>query len=188
MPTATVRREAIASDGQPPSAQRGAAQGRIGARSSPMSNETARQRGCRRVGVAARAERQGLHFARDRRDHARMAVSQLVHAVAVEVEDASPVDVGQHRALRPHDLGQARRRQRLSQEVALVLVERGARPLAQGDAPRRARRRHVPFAFARRQSGIFHLAGARSPFISISVSRTASSAPRMSSACVGAVT
>jgi hypothetical protein len=38
-----------------------------------------------------------------------MAVAQLVHAVAVEIEDAPPVDVGQHCALGPHDLSQARR-------------------------------------------------------------------------------
>lgn len=56
-----------------------------------------------------------------------------MHAVAVEIEDASRIDVGKHRALGPHDLRQARRRQRLAEEIALIIVERIARPLAHLD-------------------------------------------------------
>ena len=67
-----------------------------------------------------------------------MAVAELMDAVAVEIENAPAVDVGEPGALGADDLGQAGRRQRLAQKIALVLVERRARPLAQS---RRAIRR-----------------------------------------------
>ena len=84
-----------------------------------------------RVGIAARAEGQALHLAADRLDHPRVAVAELMDAVAVEIENALAVDVGEPGALGADDFGQARRRQRLAQKIALVLVERRARPLAQ---------------------------------------------------------
>jgi hypothetical protein len=51
-------------------------------------------------------------------------------AVAVKVEDALTLDVGQNRACGQHDRGETGRRQRLAEEITLVLLER-----------RRARRR-----------------------------------------------
>src|SRR5271156_4856809 len=90
-----------------------------------------------------------------------MAVAELMHAVAVEIEDAPPVDVDQSCALGPHDLRQARRRQRLAQEIALILIESVARPLAQGLPPSGARWRDVDVAFAEQHSAVFHLTRAR---------------------------
>ena len=108
------------------------------------------KRGRGRVGIAARAEGQALHLAADRLDHPRMAVAELMDAVAVEIENAPPVDVGEPGALGAHDFGETGGRQRLAQKIALVLVERRARPLAQRRAPRGARRADVHVAFAQR--------------------------------------
>ncbi len=85
--------------------------------------QTARQLDRRPVGVAARAERQGRQRLAHRRQHRRVAVADLVHAVAVKVEDAPPGGVGQPRALRALQRIQAGRRQRRVQEPAGVLGE-----------------------------------------------------------------
>ena len=117
-------------------------------------DEAPRERRRGRIGETARAERQGFHFTADRGDDLRVAVAELMDAVAVKIEDAPAVDVGQDRALGAHDRRETRRRQRLAQEIALVLVERGARGIAERGAPFRPRRRNIDVALDRRRTGV----------------------------------
>ena len=51
------------------------------------------------VSVAARAKRQGVELRLDRGHHARVTVADLVHAVAVEIEDAPALEVDDVAAL-----------------------------------------------------------------------------------------
>ncbi len=100
------------------------------------------------VGVAARAEGQTVDLGLDGRDDARVAVAELVDAVAVEIEDAAPLDIDERGALGPLDDIETRRRQGLVQEVALVGVEKVARLGAELCPPSGAQRRKITVALA----------------------------------------
>ena len=119
-------------------------------------NEAPRERRRGRIGETARAEGQGFHFAADRGDDLWVAVAELMDAVAVKIEDAPAVDVGQNRAFGAHDRRETGRRQRLAEEIALVLVERGARGIAERGAPFRSRGRNIDVALDRRRTGFVH--------------------------------
>ena len=119
-------------------------------------NETARKRRCGRIGETARTEGQGFHFAADRGDDLWMAVAELMDAVAVKIEDAPTVDVGQNGALGAHDRCKTGRRQRLAEKITLVLVERGARGIAERGAPFGSGGRNIDVALDRRRTGFVH--------------------------------
>jgi hypothetical protein len=106
-------------------------------------DEAPRERDRVRVGEPARRERQRVERALDCLDDARMPVPDLMHAVAVEVQVAAAFHVGEPGARRASERVHARRRERLMQEVARVLVEQGAR--------RRADVRRLPLPAARRE-------------------------------------
>ena len=119
-------------------------------------NEAPRERRRGRIGETARTEGKAFHFTADRGDDLWVAVAELMDAVAVKIEDAPAVDVGQNRAFGAHDRRETRRRQRLAEEIALVLVERGARGVAERGAPFRPRRRDVDVAFGRWRTRVVH--------------------------------
>ena len=101
------------------------------------------------TGVAARAKGQQVELRLDRRDHGWVAVAHLVDAVAVEVEDAPPSQVGEPRALGTFDDVEARRRKRLVKEDLGVRVQERARRLVDVVAqPAASQRRGVDVALA----------------------------------------
>lgn len=79
-----------------------------------------------RVRVPAWAEREFLQLADDCGDDPRIPKTDLVHAVAVEIQVRAPLQVFDLRAATGTQHIQARRGQRLVQEPAGVLVEAGA--------------------------------------------------------------
>ena len=81
----------------------------------------------RRVGEAARRERQGVELVLHRGDHVRMAVADLVHVVAVEIHEPPAVDVGEPDALGGGQRIEAGGGQRLVQEDVRVGVEQRPR-------------------------------------------------------------
>ena len=97
-------------------------------------DQPAGERGRGRVGVAARAEGQGLHLAADRFDHSRVAVAELMDAVAVEIENALAVDVGEPGAL-------GARRSRSGRGSTATGAGNSARPRRAPRAPARSSRR-----------------------------------------------
>jgi hypothetical protein len=98
-----------------------------------------------------------------------MAVTQLMDAVAVEIEEVPTFEVGQGRARRALDDVETGGRQRLMQEIARILVEARARRVREAVAPCRPARRQIAVAFARsrlpgrRAGAVQGLVSGRSP-------------------------
>jgi hypothetical protein len=104
----------------------------------------------RPIGVAARAEGQTVKFGLDRRHDLWMAVAELMHAVAMEVEDCPTFNVEEQSPLGPFNDVEAWRRKRLVDEIALVIVEQSSRFGVQSRAPGAAQGRAIDVAFGGR--------------------------------------
>ena len=100
------------------------------------------------ISARRRARSMGIQRALHGSDDTRMAIADLMHAVAVKIENPPPLVVDQRRALGGDDLVEAGRRERLMQEPALVFIEGCARSLAERGAPGGTVRRKVHVAFA----------------------------------------
>src|SRR6202021_2733505 len=87
-------------------------------------NQAPRQRRRGRIGETAWAEGKGFHLVTDCGDDLWVAVAELMDAVAVKVEDAPAVDVGQDRAFGAHDRRETGRGKRLTEEKNLALAAR----------------------------------------------------------------
>ncbi len=79
------------------------------------------------AGVATRREGQFIHRTRDRRLHTRVAVSDMVDVVAMEIHVTPPLAIPDMDALGASDDVEAGCRNRLAQEMARILRERVSR-------------------------------------------------------------
>ena len=110
--------------------------------------QPSRQLDGRDVRVPARAEGQGLHLLADCPDHVRVPEADLVHAVAVKVEEAPALQVFQPGALAAGQDVEAGGGERLVQEVPGVLLQPVLRVVVMLNLlPRLPARRDVELAF-----------------------------------------
>ena len=123
-------------------------------------DQAARQIDSCTIGVAARAEGQGIELGLDRRHDLGVAVADLMDTVAVEIEDAAALLVGEPAAGGVLGDVQAGCGERLAQEPALVFGQRVARRLVEmprGPGCRAGDRLPSPsasFTVARRGPGV----------------------------------
>ena len=105
-----------------------------------MAASFSRQGDGRRAGIAPRRKREGVHLLGNGALEPRMAVADVVDVVAVEIHVAAAGEVLDPDAFRLGDGVEARGRDRLAQEVALVVGQQRARRRVEGRACQSARR------------------------------------------------
>jgi hypothetical protein len=118
------------------------------------------------VRVAPRAERELVELRLDRGDHRGIAEADLMHAVAVEVHVAPALEILEVDAVGSDERVQARRGERLSQEVPRIVIQHALRVTADViSVPRGTRRREIEIALDPLERAPGHLSLAFHPHV-----------------------